>query len=524
MKYLAIDLGTYSIKTMLVRLDRKQMTLLDSSEFILEDLKAEMDPEGDDHSLKKVLLQNIVPEDFDGKVIYQVPNQMVTSRHLELPVTQRKKVEMMIPFQLDELLPYPSHNAHYFSQQIKKENNTSALVNVTKKSEFEEYFNYYEEVLPSVLTTELGTIHAHAQNKELRGPMAILDIGHRTSKCYIIYKGEVISHHFSFCAGASIDEVISETYNIPLKDAITYKHQNCFLLTDGQYDEVSEDQKEFALLMKKTMMPLVLEVKRWLLGFRVKYGMPVEQLLICGGSSNIHNINNFFAQKVEIPTDFTVLSESLLDSEEQLVGKECTFYLSGLMAINLSQRNKPGNFLQGDFSNGSSLTLPLYSAAFVAQRTLIAAVLFSLILGVDIFFQQSKQKKLDRNLRAILKQKELDISASQRRRLDRYLEPIAKKLNRQNEALEKELNALKSSGNSNALNPLFELFSLVQSKKSYELTQFESDGEKTNGAFKAMDENAVSEIKTILENSGLNGLKVNTKGSLVNFSFFKGGN
>ncbi len=522
MKYLAIDLGTYSIKTMLLELERKQMTLLDSSEFILDDLKAEMDPDGDIQSLKKVLLENIVPEDFEGKIIYQVPNQMVTSRHLELPVTQKKKVDMMIPFQLDELLPYTSSEAHFFSQQIKREHSTSALVNVTKRSEFEEYFNYYEDVLPTVLTTELGSIHAHAQNKELRGPIAILDIGHRTSKCYLIYKGEVVSHHFSFCAGAAIDEVISETYNISLKDAITYKHQNCFLLTDGQYDEVSDDQKEFALLMKKTLTPLVLEVKRWLLGFRVKYGIPVEQLLISGGSSNIHNINNFFAQKVEIPTDFTVLSESLLDHDEQLSGKECTFFLSGIMAINLGQKNKPGNFLQGDFSHGSSLTLPLYSAAFYAQRVLIVAAVFSLILGLDIFFQQSKQKKLDRSLRAILKQKELDVTASQRRRLDRYISTISKKIERKNKSLEKELDALKSSEDVNALAPLFDLFNFVKAKDTFELTLFESDGDISSGTFKAKDESSLKELSSYLKNSGLKNLKMNTKGSLINFSFGKG--
>ncbi|MCR9206209.1 MAG: hypothetical protein NXH75_16625, partial [Halobacteriovoraceae bacterium] len=276
MKYLAIDLGSYSVKTMLIKLERKQLELLDVGEFVLEELKSELDPEGTTRSLHRTLVENIIPKDFEGKTIFQLPNHLITSRHLNLPVTQRKKVDMMIPFQMDENLPFSTMNAQFFTQQLRKGDSTSCLVNVTKRQELSEFFHQYEMhgCLPTVLSSELSVIHAQALNKSIHGPIAILDIGHSSSKCYLIYENEVISHHFSSCAGASIDEVISQTYQIPLKEAVIYKHQNCFLLTDGQYEGVTTEQKEFALLMKKTITPLVLELKRWLLGFRVKYGMP----------------------------------------------------------------------------------------------------------------------------------------------------------------------------------------------------------------------------------------------------------
>jgi Tfp pilus assembly PilM family ATPase len=525
MKYLAIDLGTYSIKTMLVNVERKQISLLDSSEFILNDLKAEMDPDGDELSLKRILLENIIPEDFDGKVIYQLPNKMVTSRHLTLPVTQKKKVDLMIPFQLDELLPYSSMDAHFFSQQIKEAESTSALVNVTKRKDFEEYFTFMEEkdVLPTVLTTELSTLHAHAQNKQTRGPIAILDIGHRTSKCYIIYQGEVVSHHFSFCAGATIDEVISETYNIPLNDAVIYKHQNCFLLTEGQYDEVSEEQRDFALLMKKTLNPLVLEMKRWLLGFRVKYGVPIENVYLSGGSSHIHNINNFLSQQIGTKVDFASLGESLLDSEEQMVGQECTYYLGSLMASNLAQKFKPGNFLHGDFSNGSSLSLPLHSAAFYAQRALIASVVFSLLLGVDIYLQGKKSKQLDRQIKKILAQKELGVTAAQRRRIDFYLDKIVKKIERKNQGLEKELKALQDSNAVDALPALFTLSKMISAEKDIELISFDSSGKKVDGVFKVAKEDKLRDLQALLKRSSLPSLKVTAKGDRLSFNFIGSG-
>jgi Tfp pilus assembly PilM family ATPase len=521
MKYLALDIGTYSIKTVLLKFERRQFFILDTKEFVLEELKNELDPEGDITSLQRTLIENIVPEDFDGKVIYQVPNQMITSRKIELPVTQRKKAEMMVPFQLDEILPFPSFEAHYFNQSIKKENSTEILVNVTKRHEMQELFNDLESrgALPTVLTSELSVFHSHALNKNTLGPVAVLDIGHRTSKCYLIYEGQVVSHHFSFCAGGAIDEVISQTYNIPMKEAVIYKHQNCFLLTEGQYEGVTPEQKEFALLMKKTMMPLVHEVKRWLLGFRVQYGIEVEALYLTGGSTNIHNISNFFAQQVGIKTDFTTLSESLIDPEELLSGKECTYNLSTLMASNLAEKNKPGNFLTGDFSTGSNLTLPLHSVGFYLNRGIALLLVLGVLLGVDTVVQSQREKKLDLQVRRLIKQRELGLTNAEKRRWEKRMDKIAKKVRGKNRVIEQEVKTLMASSRSDGLSPLTSVFNLVSANKNLELINFESYDGKATGTFKSQDNGIINRLQGELKGSGLADLKTKVNGSQLEFAF-----
>lgn len=521
MKYLALDIGTYSIKTVLLKFERRQFFILDTKQFVLEELKSELDPEGSTLSLQRTLIENIVPEDFDGKVIYQVPNQMITSRKIELPVTQKKKAEMMVPFQLDEILPFPSFEAHFFNQSIKKDNSTEILVNVTKRQEMQELFNDLErrQALPTVLTSELSVVHSHALNKGTVGPVAILDIGHRTSKCYLIYEGQVVSHHFSFCAGSTIDEVISQTYNIPLKEAVIYKHQNCFLLTEGQYDGVTEEQKEFALLMKKTMMPLVHEVKRWLLGFRVQYGLEVEALYLAGGSTNIHNISNFFAQQIDLKTDFITLSDSLIDPEERLNGKECTFYLTTLMAANLAEKNKPGNFLTGDFSTGSNLTLPLHSVGFYLNRGLTLFLVLGLLLGVDTFIQSSRETKIDRQVKRLIKQKELGLTNADKRRWEKRVDKISKSIRRKNKTVEQEVSTLMASTRTDGLAPINKVFNLISANKNLELINFESYSGKASGSFKSKDNNIINKLQGDLKASGLANLDVKVKGNQLDFKF-----
>jgi len=520
MKYLALDIGSYSIKTTLLNFEKRQLNLLDASEFVYEDLKNEIDPEGDLSSLKRTLVKNIIPEDFEGKTIFQIPNQMITSRHLSLPVTQRKKVDMMIPFQLDENLPFSAMDAHFFSQLDKKANTTSALVNVTKRSEFTKLFESYDAVdaLPTILTSELSVLNAHALNKAIQGPLAILDIGHSTAKCYLIYEGEVVTHHFSFCAGAAIDEVISETYQIPLKEAVIYKHQNCFLLTEGQYDSVNEEQKEFALLMKKTLMPLVLEVKRWLLGFRVKYGMPIEKIYLTGGTSNIHNISNFFSQHTGVKTDYFSVGESIIDTEEKLSGAECSYFLSSLMVSSLTQKNKPGNFLIGDFSTGGSITLPMHSAAFIFQRSAILTLVLSILFGVDYFLLNRKKVSLKRQMQVVRKAN-IKLTPREKNRPEQYINSILKKATKRQEDIKQEVSTLMAATKDDNVTPIIQLFSSISAAKDLELTELETSADGTKGTFKTGGATQMKTLQESLQAASLPGLQTKVKGNYLNFSY-----
>jgi len=522
MKYLALDVGTYSIKSMLIKYEKKQLFLLDASEFVLDELRDEIDPEGDDLSVQKSLIKNIIPSEFDGKIIWQLPNKYITSRHLLLPVSQKKKIDSMIPFQLDENLPFYSANAHYFSQQIKKGTQTSVLINVTKKSQLAEYFNLYdeEELLPTILSSELSTINSYSQHKNIAGPMAILDIGHRTAKCYIVFEGEVISHHYSFTAGASIDEVISKTYQIPMNEAVIYKHQNCFFLTEAQYNEVSEDQREFALLMKKTMMPLVLDLKRWLLGFRVKHGISIDTVLLAGGSSNIHNVGNFFSQHTGVKVDYLSLGESLIDSRELLSANEGSYFLSGLMGIGLTSKMKPGNFLHGEFSTGSSLTLPLHSASFILNRAAIILLFLGLILGVDTALQNEREKSVEKKIKKVLATNQLGLARGLIKQVKRnQLDKIDKIMLKKENMIVQEVKTLQASQDTNALSPLFTLFDFVTKNPSIELKEFNSDGELSSGVFSAGDQKNLQNLEKSLKIATLKNLKLKAKGNNLNFSF-----
>ena len=526
MKYLALDIGTYSIKSFLMKMERKTYTILEATEYVLSDYReqtesdAPMEPE-DLRKLQEDIVAEIYPKNFDGKTIWQIPNSYVASRNLELPVVQRKKVELMVPFQLDENLPFPSTDAHFFCQMEKKAKSTKVLANITKKSHFLEYYRRYNDrgILPMYLTSELSCIHAHAQNRNIKGPVAILDIGHTTSKCYIIFDGEVVEHHFSYCAGSTIDEVIAETYKINRKEASLYKHENCFFLTESQYDEVSEDQKAFALLMKKAMNPLTLELKRWLLGFRIKYGMQIETIYLTGGTSNIHNIGNFIAQSAYVKTDYLDIAQSFMDQHEILEGRESNFFNSMLMDIGLTSRVKPGNFLFGEYANGSGVSLPLHTTSMLLYRSAVLTLVFCILMGIQHYVLTGQEKKLDTQIKSLARNKSLNISVAARRNVDRNLGRIQSLVRNRHNSIKQEVSTLSSATQLSALPPFFKLFQIVSADPKVTLQEFQTDGVRSTGSFQISSPELLKDIESTLKNSGLANIKTSISGDKIKFAF-----
>ena len=84
---------------------------------------------------------------------------------------------------------------------------------------------------------------------------------------------------------------------------LSFKHQNSFFLTENQFDDVDEDQQEFAKLMKIIFCLLSWILKKWLFGYRVSRGSNIEKIIITGGTSRITNIDNFLSQNLNFPVE-----------------------------------------------------------------------------------------------------------------------------------------------------------------------------------------------------------------------------
>ena len=496
MDILSIDFGTYSVKFLHLFLERKSVILKGFSESLLPihdvDTKRYEPPiEQQCEIIKNYLHQ----KQFVGKIIVNIPSELTTSRYLTLPTEKLKKASLMIPYQLDENLPFPINESHYSSILYKQNKSVKAIVNITKLSDFDIFYNELlsHDILPGMITTNLFSLHTYlnlSQSNQIvpnipEKSFLLLDIGHSTTKGYLIKNNAVVANHICGIAGAFINETIAQMYKISLEEAITYKHTNCFFLNQSQYSEVDEDQREFAKLMHQTMTPLLRDIHQWILGYRIKNIESIECVYLTGGTSNIKNIVGFLTEELELPVKkflpLATLRKPKINISQSLESSGTNAYLHGLTSLSKMANI---NFLKGEYSPTSTQTVPLYSLAFISLRVFILSILIIGALILENVILTKNDKIITTNLNSILGKKSLNLAEGYKAQLKKNPDTLLKTVQKKENAIEQEINTLMSAISINAVNPLFKFNAMLTPEMRIHITSFKNSEEELSVVFK----------------------------------------
>jgi Tfp pilus assembly PilM family ATPase len=511
MNILAIDLGTYSVKFFECRLERKQLRYLGHREVIISKIRSQFNPETTVNEIHNEIVRSYLKQSqFEGKIIYQIQDNFTTSRYLELPVNNRKKAEQMVPFLLEENIPYSLSDIHYTSTLIKHGENYSALVNIAQLDYFDNYYNYLEETgtLPGILTTEMGVIQSFIDQKEYSGSFCIIDIGHESTNAYFVHNKEVISSHLTNLGGKVLDDIISSTYQIPIDQAVLYKHDNCFFLTEDQLDGVTDEQKEFATLMSQAFMPLVLDLKRWELGYRVKFGNPINKVFITGGSSNINNIENFLTYHLNLKVEkFNATKLTEVDKEEKQ-----SFLLSYMMAAAQRSATQTPNFLTGNYTSGFSDSISMHSVSFIFSRVMVACLILVSFMAIErTFFLNAESKSLDRKIKKMLKNETLGLSRRDQKKYRRKPESVLKILKKKNRVVKQEIRTIHSATEVNAALPLMQISEYIARNELVNMELFENKNGEVRVQFSSKEPKELEALQSHLRSGPFNGLQITLK-------------
>lgn len=526
MNILAIDIGTYSLKFYETSYERRRLQLISKDNIVLSEIKKEFPEAKTIRELQlSIIREYLNGEDFEGKIIFQIPLELYSSRYIILPVANKKKANQMLPFQLEEGLPYAVSSAHMLKTFYKAPNNTTgATIFLSPLYEFRSFFLALEanHTLPNFLSPEQSFFEEYAKNKKITGTIAILDIGHTTTKAYFIQDGRIVANHTSFIAGKTIDEAICETYQIPIDEAVIYKHENCFFLTKGQLDKVTPEQKDFALLMERIFSPLFTEFKKWELGLKIRNDIIIEKIFICGGTTLIKNIQPFLMENLKKDVSVIDFFENGVNKNFSLEKTEEQFFdITHLMTMSLLHKNYPPNFLTGDFSISGHDTIPSHSMAFILVRTLIIMFVFLLGIGLENFLIKREEIALDSKINTMLRSPGLEINEGMRRSYRSKPEVILKQVLKKTKETNTEIKILSNALNVNATIPLIELSDKLGRNKQVDLIDFNCDSKEVTGTFFAEREIDLSTLKTRLEKLSISGILIDYQKNekKLNFSY-----
>ena len=152
MEVLCVDLGKYSLKFVRGRIERK--------EFIVEDIYEELisehlppSTEDQDEIEEEILetqielIKNYLEENPEiEKYVINLPNEFTTTRFLNIPVKNKKKAEQILPFQLEDELPFPIMEAHLGNLFIPNGEALYVVSSIAKKETFNKLFFKFGEI------------------------------------------------------------------------------------------------------------------------------------------------------------------------------------------------------------------------------------------------------------------------------------------------------------------------------------------------------------------------------------------
>jgi general secretion pathway protein L len=391
MNILCIDLGNYALKFLYGRTEGKDFKIKDFKKIDLTphldhpNLDELEDPEQyktkiEERNQQRLSVQlefireYIQEEDFEGKILLTLPESLVTTRYIELPINNRKKAELMIPFQLDGNLPFSMNDTHWASSLFKNTNGYQAQVYITKIEEFDQFFSKlsYSNVEVATLAPPMSYWQSAIPELGMQGHAIIIDLGHEMINAYHLINQRVVTNHTSYYAGRSMDEFIAHSFSLDIEQVNELKLQKATFLPD-QFDpndpDISEAEKSMDLLVKQFFYPIMKEIKRWIIGHQVKFNHPIEMIYITGGMSNIPGIKEFIEANFHVP----IRGIEYRNLPFILPSKIYTMDFGLCLAMAQSQISKQpvANLLKGQYQSSFQVTIPLTSSSFIITRAAI---------------------------------------------------------------------------------------------------------------------------------------------------------
>lgn len=450
---------------------------------------------------QEIIKEYLKRRNLPAKIIYQIPAKFLTNRMMAFPIKNKRLVQKAIPFQIEKDLLYGPKEYHYEAQilpQFPNQKDNYALASIIDIQKFTDFIKNMAQnhTTPDVLTSEISLFQCYVSRFNKDGSIAILDIGHETTKSYFFFHTKMVASHLSYVAGNAIDEIISETYMIPLEEAISYKHQKAFFVTKKQALALAEDQRVFGTMMGNLFAPLIEDFKKWELGHRIKTGKKLEKIYITGGCAAIKNIDNFISIELGIPVEiFDVLNPLCISQASFSLNEKIPFTLSHLMADSLVSKITPLNFLTKAFAPKNSSAFPIHSISFLAARVGIVTIIAMIGLFIDQGLLLYRESTIDKKSLSVLKKNELNLINREIMMFRVNPRSIFEKLKRTQNTLKTTAKIYEDFFQRSSIEILMDINEKLTLNSNIDLIQLENSQGKVFAHFKAKTKEALDDLQ-----------------------------
>ena len=203
--------------------------------------------------------------------------------------------------------------------------------------------------------------------------------------------------------GKAVTKALARAFDLPMERAEKGKVVDGVVYTDGQAEGVQGDAARVSETIKAALAPVVRELKQTIKSVEVETRGEVKRVLLCGGSSNLGNLDTYLAERLGVEVEHLDMAGYKLAVEGgngSSAVKALALALSGVSA----GRYRPLNFRKGAYAyKGDTEAL----RGKLVQAAVLVGLVIALLAGnaaSRLYFLGTEEARVTDRLKAISKE------------------------------------------------------------------------------------------------------------------------
>ena len=344
---------------------------------------------------------------LDETLMCALPAEHVSTVALEFPFSQPKKIEQVLPFQLEGAVPFDSEEIVYDYQITSQTEGggVKVLVAYVQRTVLERFLEALQTVgidpkVVSVGALSYFNLYDAVIGEEVTDSVAILDLGHVHSELVIFDEGQPSVARNIVGGGFDVTAALADAFTVDFAQAERGKQAEGLLSPADEANEGAEGGARRALISRTCRQgidPVLREVKRSLVAHNESTGQTIRQIYLTGGTSNLTGIAAYVERVLGVPAalldPLDVPFNRLTDDADRLrpfAGKGLAISLRAFQRAHQSQIN----FRKGDYAYTGDF-------GFLRGRMITIAVSLVLIIVLAAAVAVSKKRVLEAERRTL---------------------------------------------------------------------------------------------------------------------------
>ena len=410
MRILSIELGGRSVKAVELESKFRKLDILDFHEIKLP-LKITNPTELYKEAVKEILAK--VPS-LPAKTVISLPGPSISMRFLNIPIKQKKKVEQMYRFELEDSVPFKLDETVVEHEVYPLKDSSLVFCAIAPTKFISSHLEYLKQLGldPDWLTFDgMGLINLFiaSQQKDnvnpIPGPTLLLDLGHTKTNLSIVNDGRIEAFRTFGWGGFSITQNIALTTGLALEHAEEELHK--LDLTKALAGRPTDELTAAAM---QGLSPLFTEINHNNIAYRNQTKQNIASVCISGGASLIKGLPQLMSKQLGgIPCSQFNPGEFFPLKEELRSSMELTKFAEAWGRGNVFSRKSPilFNFRKSGFGKQTSLNeisefVKNPNVLKLGQYTAILVLILLVHVTTSSFFAKEESQNANEELKKVL--------------------------------------------------------------------------------------------------------------------------